>query len=654
MASIKIEDFSGIVPRLGPANLQPNQAQIASNVKLASGELRSWYSPLQVSGLTAIAQLVTAYKFYGPVSSNPIWLQWTSDVDVVPGPVADTSEYRLYFTSSAFAPRKTNFALASNNGAGSGPFPSAWYEMGVPAPTGAPSLAASALTANAFVLVTSSQISTLTSNQVIRVTIDGSTPTLITILPGGSGAINATSLQAQLSSISTLTATVNSNNELLITSKTSGASSAVLIEQQTGTTANYVYYAIANSALPSVAIETRAYVYTYVTQFGAVSEESAPSPYASVSCHYSGDSVTVSGFATPPSGNYNFQYKRIYRTVVGASSTNYQFVAQIPISQTSYVDTQTTANLGAVLSSTYYTPPPASLKGIVSIANGMLAGFTGNEIWFCEPYIPHAWPSTYTLTTDYPIVGLCAFEGNLVVLTTKQPYTVSGSSPANMTQTKLPILEPCVSKKSIVSDEMGVLYASPNGLVLIGQGLGQVITTSLFTRDEWQLLNPSSMVSAIYNKMYIGFYQAGSVKSSVVIKRQDTPPLVTLDYTARSTFFEQSTANLYVVSDVTGNVYQLDAVNTNATYTWKSKKFVLPTPMNFGALQVHGDYSSGGSVSVSLIADGTTVYTVAVSSEQPVRLPATARAYNWEILLTGSIPIRSVAIANTMADIKGA
>jgi hypothetical protein len=210
-----------------------------------------------------------------------------------------------------------------------------------------------------------------------------------------------------------------------------------------------------------------------------------------------------------------------------------------------------------------------------------------------------------------------------------------------------------VSKKSIVSDEMGVLYASPNGLVIIGQGLGQVITSGLFTRDEWQLLNPSSMVGAIYNKMYIGFYQAGSVKSSVVIKRQDTPPLVNLDYTARSTFFEQSTANLYVVSDVNGNVYQIDAVNTNATYTWKSKKFVLPTPMNFGALQVHGDYSGGGSVSVSLIADGTTVYTVAVSSEQPVRLPATSRVHNWEILLTGSIPIRSVAIASTMTDIRG-
>ena len=552
MSSIKLQSFSGIIPKTGPTLLQDSQAQVARNVKIQSGELRTWNTPsLEYTPSSLIAK--TIYKFTGSTGTTPVWLEFNDVVDIIPGPVADTSEYRLYYTSDTNHPRKTNWLLATGNGGGAAPYPNGYYEMGVPAPTGAPTVSAA-----------------------------------------GSG---------------------------------------------------------------TAPIETRSYIYTYVTEFGVVAEESAPSPAVTVSANFSGDSVTIDGFATPPTGNYNFMYRRIYRTVVGSSSVNYELVAEIPISQTSYVDILSVTELGLVLPSLYYTPPPNTLQGLVSMPNGILAGFTGNQIWFCEPYIPHAWPSIYMLTTEYPIVGLGVFGNSLFVGTTKNPYIITGSTPNGMTQDKLSIVQPCVSKKSIVCDQFGVVYASPNGLVSIGPGAQDVVTEALFTRDEWQTINPSSIIGAEYNNMYFGFYNVAGVYNTFILQRNDNPPLVNFDFAARSLYVEPTTGYLFGLSNTDNKIYRLDGGSTPSVFTWKSKIFQAPAPVNFGALQVHANYGSvlvsGYYINIQIWADGTSVYNQNVTSQDPVRLPAGFKAYNWEIQVSGNMPVRTVIMASTMDEIKG-
>jgi len=553
MPVFKLESFSGISPKSGPTQLQDNQAQIARNLRLQSGEIRSWKgATLEYTPVTA--NLKTIYKFDGPTGTNPIWLTWTSDVDVVRGPVADTSEFRLYFTSDTFAPRKTNWLLASGNNGGVAPFPNGYYEMGVPAPTGAPTLA----------------------------------------------------------------------------------------RANTG----------------SAPVEVRAYIYTHVTEFGTVAEESAPSPAATVSANYSGDSVTISGFSTPPTGNYNFKYRRIYRGVTGGSSVTYQLVAEIPIAQSSYTDTKGVAALGQVLPSLYYTPPPSGLRGLVAMPNGILAGFVGNQIWFCEPYLPHAWPEIYTLTTDHPIVGLGVFGNSLFVGTTEQPYLVTGSSPLAMSQEKLPLVQPCVSKASIASDQYGVLYASPNGLVGIGPGTNDVVTNSLYTRDEWQTLNPSSMIGALYNNMYFGFYEVGGLRDSIVIQRNDNPPLANYSVSAKGAFVEASTGALHILSSVDNKIYKQDANAASlTTYQWKSKRFVLAQPVCFAAMQIHADYASmtgGKFINVKVYANGVQIHSQDVTSPNPFRLPAAGKHYDWEFEFSGNVPLRRAVVATSISELKAA
>ncbi len=600
MPFIKLQGFSGMSPRTGPAQLQNNQAQESFNLKLQSGELRSWRNPV-FEYTPLIADVQTIYKMAN-ASGDEIWLTWSTDVDVVESPIADNDQFRIYYTGDG-APKKTDAAKAG--AAGSGAYPRQWLYMGVPAPTGAPTLSASG----------------------------GSAPT-----------------------------------------------------------------------------ETRAYVYTYVSTFGDVKEESAPSPATTVVCNTSGATVTVSGFTAAPTTGYNITHRRIYRSVTGANTVNYQLVAEIPVATTSYADTVAVADLGQTLPSLYWTPPPADLKGLVAMPNGVLVGFQDNEIWFSEPFYPHAWPDTYVLTTEFPVVGLGVYENTLVVCTTKNPYLITGAHPASMSQTKLPMQQPCISKRSIESDQFGVLYASPNGLVAIGAGVQDVITQPLYTRDEWQELNPNTILGTVYNNMYIGFYQATEGIQSFMLTRNDTPPLSYLSVGATATFVERTTGSVYIVSSLDNKIYQLDAdpIN-NEVYEWKSKLFILPEPTNFGAMKVQADFGFmqdinayneyvaelvaanqalfvliGGSplaslndvplnygwsingspladippfgdvriVNILLYADGELVYSTAVTSPEPLRLPGNVKAYDWEIKISGNTPVRSFAMATTIGELR--
>jgi hypothetical protein len=600
MPVLKIDNFSGTVPRTGPTQLEGNQAQTASNVKLQSRELRSWRKPTVVDA-PVTPGVQTIYKLEGPGGASE-WLTWASDVDVVPGPVSDISDYRVYYTGDG-APKKTNWNLATTGGTGTDPFPDSWLYMGVPNPTTAPTLTASSATA----------------------------PT-----------------------------------------------------------------------------ENRAYVYTYVSTFGAVQEESGPSPAGSVTVAVTG-SVTVNGFTAAPTTGYNITARRIYRTIVGATSVIYSFVAEIPVATTSYVDSKSVTQLGEQLSTLEFEPPPSNLKGLVAMPNGILAGFKDNEVWFCEPYLPHAWPASYSLSVEYPIVGLGVYDTTVVVMTTKYPYLITGTTPAAMTQSKLPIPQPCASKRSIASDQYGVLYASPNGLVSIGSGTQDIITTPLYTRDEWQELTPTSMLGVIYNNLYMCFHNTSTGIEALVLARGDIPPLSFLSFDATAVYVDRGTGNIYAVSLFDNLIYQLDSDLVNNTlYEWKSKKFVLPNPTSFAVFKVQANYEYlddqtaynayvasiiasnqalfaaainglGGdlndfvlnsfelngsiladlptqadvrNINIILYADGVQVYNTGVLNQEPIRIPVTGKSYVWEVEITGNVPVRSFIMGTGIGEIR--
>ena len=75
-------------------------------------------------------------------------------------------------------------------------------------------------------------------------------------------------------------------------------------------------------------------------------------------------------------------------------------------------------------------------------------------------------------------------DQNIVVLTRADPYIVYGGDPSTLAPIRLDF-HSCVSRRSIVSGNGGVFYASPDGLCFVGPDSRAVLTEGRFNRETW-------------------------------------------------------------------------------------------------------------------------------------------------------------------------
>ena len=345
--------------------------------------------------------------------------------------------------------------------------------------------------------------------------------------------------------------------------------------------------------------ETRAYVYTFINEYG---EESAPSPAsAPATGRVNGTwELTVMQVAFPVAGNHNpLDKMRIYRTVTGSNSVNYRFVTEIDPPMASYDDngdgttdpygnitTNDSVSLNESIPSIGWNLPPAGLQGIVNMANGIMVGFVGRDVYFCEPYRPHSWPFAYVLSVDAPIVGIGVFQSGAVICTTSNPYVATGMNSVSVILARLDDVEPCQSFRSIVNGLDGVLYASQNGLIVVNQSGAQNILKSMITRNEWRAeYLPSTCVSATDGARILTFNT--SFGGWIFTPFEPLGQLVNLggfeDVTAVQT--DAFTGEAYIVARDVVSLWNPETT-IPLGYTWKSKVFEVPYPVNMGAYRL--------------------------------------------------------------------
>lgn len=341
--------------------------------------------------------------------------------------------------------------------------------------------------------------------------------------------------------------------------------------------------------------ETRVYVYTNIQEFGGIEEESAPSPVSAEVLCGTGDTINVSGFVVPAGSGYNVTKQRIYRSVTGTGATSFFFVAEISAGTTSYIDSVPSAGLGEELRSLTWEEPPADLAGIVAHPGGFLIGFSGQELCMSEIGAPHAWPSQYRLSLNVDIVGLGVFGTSVVAMTKGYPQIITGITPESMSPEKVPELEPCVAKRSIVSDSTGVMYASPNGICMIGPGSAGLTTGNVMLRDEFQKFNPSTLRSAVYAGKYFGFYQQGTeyLQTGGFILDRTIPatPLSLTSVQADACYVDPESAQMYFLAQNRIQLWEGDKYN-QFPFEWLSKRFIFTAPTNLSAFEVDADFDS--------------------------------------------------------------
>jgi hypothetical protein len=309
----------------------------------------------------------------------------------------------------------------------------------------------------------------------------------------------------------------------------------------------------------------------------------------------------------PGTTHRNYVYKRIYRT----TGSTYQMVAQIASTTTTYNDNTATIPADSLLTATFQAPQ-SDLKGMMSLPGGVLVAFRNNEVWFSEPGYPHAWPVGYMQTVDAAIVGMGVFGNTLVVGTTGATYTATGYHPSAYTFSKLPLWEPCVSKRSFASDENGVIYASQNGLVRVGgSGIG-VVTASALSRVTFANYEPDTMMGRLFDGRYYGFYENdGSQAGALVFAPADGDKLITqLATRATAAAVDSYTARLLYVDSTDNDIYEFDPASTIPyVYEWKSKRFQLPYATTMGCLRVTSSavFLEQGYFDAALLAYNTAI-----------------------------------------------
>jgi hypothetical protein len=330
--------------------------------------------------------------------------------------------------------------------------------------------------------------------------------------------------------------------------------------------------------------ETRAYVYTFVSAYG---EESGPSPSV-IGVGGSEGVWTISGLETTcvDFSSRNITTKKIYRTVPGNVSTAFFYVGTVAIGTTTFSDYYSADEVAINnLLETDDWAPPIDMEGMVAMPNGYLVGWSGRTLHFSEPYRPHAWPAKYDLTTEFDIVGLAVWGSALIIGTESQPYIGQGVIPASFTMQKMDAVEPCLSRRGMVSTTAGAYYPSINGLVMVNASGVNVITQDILTKEEWAAYNPGSIFAAQLGLQYIAFNSTSF--GFVFTPTEQKAKLVELDA------FDQ--VNAIYTDRYTGNVFLIRAdriwewdpeTEYRLFWQWKSKEFHLPKPINFGAAKI--------------------------------------------------------------------
>ena len=418
------------------------------------------------------------------------------------------------------------------------------------------------------------------------------------------------------------------------------------------------------------------YVYTFVTAFG---EEGPPSLASTSFERTDTETVTINlPSSDHPSGNYNFgtgAKKRVYRSNTGSTNTQFQFLIEVPFTTTSVSDTTSSFALGEVLPSDTWIGPPddntslypsGPLQGLIAVANGVFAGFTGKRLCLTEPFLPHAWPIDYRITLEEDIVAIGSVTNGIVALTDGAPYFVTGIDPSAMTAVKLDIAQACINKRSVVDMGDYLLYAGPDGLVAVSGGAGEVVTNGLISPKQWNdNFNPTTYRAFRHENTYVAFYSGGGF---VYDPRAGEAALSTISYTGevRGGYMHDKNGELYVI--VGNKIKKYRGGTASKTLKWKSKQYVTPKPVSMGWVSVHAQaypvtvkvWADGNQIAIYTISYSNNAYTQTVTlpngastgtlREPIMRLPAVVGQV-WEVQVEGSVQIDEVCLAQSMDEI---
>jgi hypothetical protein len=406
----------------------------------------------------------------------------------------------------------------------------------------------------------------------------------------------------------------------------------------------------------STLLRASAYVVTYVNDWN---EESAPSP-AVLTERDAGQKIAVTsaykGFADgrPATG------MNVYRTY--ATSDAYILVNPEPIppgpdGAFSFTDVGLEPKTVSALASLDWEPPLEDLHSLTYVGNGFFAAAVDNDLYFSEPYHPHAWP--YAMTFSHRIIGLEAVEGGLLATTMEKPCIVYGAHPQQMTQQLINADQAGVTQRSLTRVAGNAAYVSHDGIVEVAGGQAHLESSqTLFTRQDWR-----GRYLARFRNLALGAHDGALV--GVIDPAYPAPVANTQGFVIRLDEASGTYTRLAIPGAMgLSLVPEVDALYVglalgfaefgaggDLAFSWRSKDFTFPQPVTFGAAVA--DCSPG--LTVSIYCNHALVMTKTIGDgETSFRLPAVPAQKVWAVSFSGTGRIRKFEMGSSFAELKGA
>lgn len=407
-------------------------------------------------------------------------------------------------------------------------------------------------------------------------------------------------------------------------------------------------------------VESIAYVTTFENDWG---EESAPSDPVIVEVLPWQDTKTLQEY-TALSGGRPVVGMNLYRTFGGTAEFIKANESPRPEKEgTAWAiwDALTRPMTTVALVTQEWDPPPAGLRCLTYCGNGFFVGAKGKDLYFSEPYRPHAWPYIKTMPTN--VVGIVPVEGGVLVTTQQQPYFVYGARPDQVGDQELNADQAGVSEQSITRVEGSAVYVSNDGLVMVSGGQADIAPSQqYFTRELWR-----QQYRAVFNKLVLSAHDgsvmglidgAGSALHGFMLKLSEGPDASNLT----SLYFEGDPPIGAATSAVTDIRYLLYpngfaeyGLGSSLEAVWRSRDYVFGEPVIFGA----GKLRAWGQWALEIRADDQIVMLQSFymegsysDGEASFRLPAIGSKKRWSVALIGRGRVRGVELGASFAELK--
>lgn len=412
--------------------------------------------------------------------------------------------------------------------------------------------------------------------------------------------------------------------------------------------------------------ELRQYIYTLVDEFGFESSPSLPSDAIYAHNDYQ---VVISGIPTDIQG-YAISSVRLYCAVTpldyGDPKANYDahflLVDELPFGTGSYVH-QAHSVYGEECLTEEYEPPHECMTDIHYCGNGQLGGLVKSELWLSEPLKPHAFPEAYRYGRfkGNPIRFL-ATEKVGYVLTDEYPAVIQLQEPPQQHgQREVVIIDetlPIISYQSACIYNGSCFYATKDGLVMLSGNQAKVISSELYSQDQWLALCPWTMIGVVHDGYYFGFTETQSIRLKAPDSIHENVPITQLTtLTIKPTAVYRSRQdNLYFATE--DGIYQWNAGDTWKPFRWVGRLNTLPSYTAMTAYKIVQDFAENRVKHTAykrhrdeLVREPVVLADKVVIDSRPHRLKAGYSTLQLDVEITGEGEVWEYHIASSVSEL---